>query len=414
MGTFQWNHIKFIILASAIAMIALIVLQAKWLSHSKVLIEEQFNQKVSMAMCLTVADLGQGTTTSCAPPNLQTAVPLTPRANVLPFPSPTVDEQALRTALNRNLAFFDIPLNYEVSVQDKSDTCLEEDSPGCCSMVAISGFENHLMVLTFPSKTRYFLGRMGLMIGSSILILLLISSILWLATHYLIQQKRLSEHNKDFFNNMAHEFKTPLTNIKLATSLLTKKQNQLTDNNFIHIIRQETKNLSHQIERVLHLSNLEKGAYQLLKEELEIADLLQDIISEMAIQTQEKQAIIQLDIPQHVSIKGDAFHLKNAFRNLIDNALKYSPQTPVINITLQQQETGVLLLFKDNGIGISKSNQAIVFDKFQRVGTGDLHDQKGFGIGLAYVKKVVELHQGFIKIVSELNKGSQFALFLPR
>lgn len=412
MGTFQWNHIRFIIIASTIAMIALIALQAKWLVHSKKLIEEQFNQKVSMAMCMTVADLGERPN-SCSPASTPSPTSLLPSVVPTQEISVPVTERALRATLNRNLQLFDLPLDYEVSIQEKATTCLEENSPGCCSMMAVSGFENHLMILSFPSKTKYFLGRMGLMIGSSILILLLITSILWLASHYLIQQKRISEHNKDFFNNMAHEFRTPLTNMKLAVRLLKKKDDKLADNTYLTIVHKETENLTHQVERVLHLSNLQKGAYELRKEEVFIGQLLQDIVAEMAIQIQEKQANIQLDVPDSIIIQGDVFHLKNAFRNLIDNTLKYCLLKPNIHISTQAQGKGILLLFEDNGIGISKANQAVIFDNFQRVGTGDVHTQKGFGIGLAYVKKVVELHKGFIKVFSELNKGSQFTLYLP-
>jgi len=413
MGTFQWNHIRFIIIASTIAMIALISLQAKWLFHSKKLIEEQFNQKVSMAMCTTVADLGERPN-SCSPaPNIGNTIPFFPSASTTEDISVPITEAAVRVALNRNLQLFDLPLDYELSVQEKAATCLEENSPGCCSMMAVSGFENHLMILSFPNQTKYFLGRMGLMIGSSFLILLFITSILWLASHYLIQQKRISEHNKDFFNNMAHEFRTPLTNIKLATRLLEKKEDRLENNAYLNIVHKETANLTHQVERVLHLSNLQKGAYELNKEAVYISKLLQEVIAEMDIQLQEKQATIQLDIPKNIVIQGDAFHLKNAFRNLIDNTLKYCLLTPTINIKIQTKGKGILLLFEDNGIGISKANQAVIFDNFQRVGTGDVHTQKGFGIGLAYVKKVVELHKGFINVFSELNKGSQFTLYLP-
>jgi len=413
MGTFQWNHIRFIIIASTIAMIALLALQAKWLFHSKKLIEEQFNQKVSMAMCMTVADLGERPN-GCSPSsNVASSTPLLSSAISTTEISVPITEAAVRVALDRNLQLFDLPLDYKVSVQEKETTCLEENSPGCCSMVAVSGFENHLMILDFPNQTKYFLGRMGLMIGSSILILLFITSILWLASHYLIQQKRISEHNKDFFNNMAHEFRTPLTNMKLAVRLFKKKNNKISDNAYLNIVHKETENLTHQVERVLHLSNLQKGAYELRKEAVYISKLLQDLVSEMSIQLQEKQANIQLDIPDNIIIQGDAFHLKNAFRNLIDNTLKYCLLQPNIHITMQAKGKGILLLFEDNGIGISKANQAVIFDNFQRVSTGDVHTQKGFGIGLAYVKKVVELHKGFIKVFSELNKGSQFTLYLP-
>lgn len=409
MNLFAWNRIRALIIASALVMMALVVLQAKWLLHSKNLNEEQFNQKVSMALCMTVTELGHGKSI-CSAPN---PIPELSLDSYLPNEIPaTVDEQALRAVLDKNLSLFDIPLDYQVAIQGQSPSC-NTNSPSCCSMMTVAGFEDNFLHVSFPNRTKYILGKMGLMIAASILILLVIFSILWLAIYSLIQQRTLGERNKDFFNNMAHEFQTPLTNIKLATGLLNKKPTAIRANNYVQIIHKETENLSHQVERVLHLSNLEKGVYELSLEVLPLADLVQEVLEEMKIQIQDKQAIVNAAIPKELTIKGDAFHLKNAFRNLIDNALKYSADTPLIQISCQQQETGIHLFFEDNGIGISKTNHQVVFDKFHRIGTGDVHNQKGFGLGLAYVKKVIDLHKGFVKIVSELGKGSRFDLFLP-
>jgi len=407
MDTFKWNRIKALIIASALVMIALVVLQAKWLLHSKNLNEEQFNQKVSMALCSTVTELGEGKSI-CSSPNPNVSSP-----SCLPREIPkNVDEQALRSVLDKNLSFYDIPLDYEVAIQDRSLSC-DTSSPSCCSMVDVAGFEDDNLYVSFPNRTKHILGKMGLMIAASILILLFVSSILWLAIYSLIQQRAIGERNKDFFNNMAHEFKTPLTNINLALGLLKKKTAVDKSANYLKIINSETQNLSHQVERVLHLSNLEKGVYELSIEVLPLAYLIEEVLKEMQIQIDEKRAKVTTLIPKNLTIKGDAFHLKNAFRNLIDNALKYSQSNPLIQITCQQKEEGVVLFFEDNGLGIDKANQPLVFDKFHRVGTGAIHDQKGFGIGLAYVKKVIDLHKGVIKIVSELEKGSRFDLFLP-
>lgn len=409
MNTFQWNRIRALIIAAALVVVALVMLQAKWLLHAKNLNEEQFNQKVSMALCMTVTELGHGKSI-CAAPN---PIPEPVLDAYLPNPiSTSVDEQSLRAVLDKHLSLFDIPLDYEVSIQDKTLSC-STNSPSCCSMKNVAGFEDHYLYVSFPNRTKYVLGKMGLMIGASIVILLFVCSVLWVAISSLIQQKMIGERNKDFFNNMAHEFKTPLTNIKLAIGLLQKKSTPAKEARYTKIIRKETENLSHQVERVLHLSNLEKGVYELSIEVLPLAALLREVLEEMTIQIQDKQATVGIQIPANLTIKGDAFHLKNAFRNLIDNALKYSSQQPQLQITCQQKETGIHLLFEDNGIGITKADQHLIFDKFQRVSTGDLHNQKGFGLGLAYVKKVMELHKGFIEIISELGKGSRFDLFLP-
>ena len=326
---------------------------------------------------------------------------------------PKSEEVTVKKALDRALAFYDIQQPYEIEIIDKKSSCSTENAPGCCSLGRIAGYNDQLLTITFPNRTQYFLGQMSFMIGAAILILLFVSTVFWFATYYLIQQKRIGERNKDFFNNMAHEFKTPLTNIILANNLLAKKEPHLKENAFVNITQKEAHKLIHQVERVLYLSKMESGDYALHKEELVVHQVINEVIEDMAIQIDEKQAIITINIQDNLRVKGDKFHLSNAFRNLIDNALKYANDTPEINISSVEKDKGILLLFKDNGIGMAKSEQAIVFDKFQRIGTGNVHNQKGFGLGLAYVKKVVELHQGFIQIFSESNKGSRFDLFLP-
>ncbi|MEM1121763.1 MAG: HAMP domain-containing sensor histidine kinase, partial [Bacteroidota bacterium] len=321
--------------------------------------------------------------------------------------------QEVRKALDHALYFYDIHFPYDIEIFDERETCASPNSPSCCSLGSVAGYDDQVLHITFPNRTQYFLGEMSFMIGAAILILLFVSTVFGLATYYLIQQQKIGERNKDFFNNMAHEFKTPLTNIILANNLLAKKQPQLKQNNFVNITQKEANKLMHQVERVLYLANMERSDYALKKEPFQVAVLLAEVVEGMAMQIAEKQAAIAIDIPEDLTVQGDKFHLSNAFRNLIENALKYANQTPRIDISATMKDNGVLLLFKDNGIGIAKSEQAIVFDKFQRVGTGDVHNEKGFGLGLAYVKKVVELHQGFIRIFSELHQGSRFDLYLP-
>ena len=164
----------------------------------------------------------------------------------------------------------------------------------------------------------------------------------------------------------------------------------------------------------MHLSKLENGEYQLEKENLNATQLLQEVIKGMDIQIKEKNAQIFFNSKnENILLEGDKFHLSNAFRNLLDNALKYSCPNPKININIKNDDAGVMIQFADNGIGICKKDQTEVFNKYQRVNHGDVHNQKGFGIGLAYVKMIVERHQGFIKVFSDLNNGTRFDLFLP-
>ena len=188
MKTFQWNKVKAVIAGATLALIALILLQAQWLLHSKNLIEEQFNQKISMALCMAVTDLGEGPKTCIADPE----------ANMFPFLMvnqvatlpPKSEEVSVKKALDRALAFYDIQQPYEIEIIDKKSSCSTENAPGCCSLGRIAGYNDQLLTITFPNRTQYFLGQMSFMIGSSILILLFVSTVFWLATYYLIQQKK--------------------------------------------------------------------------------------------------------------------------------------------------------------------------------------------------------------------------------
>ena len=248
------------------------------------------------------------------------------------------------------------------------------------------------------------------MLASSIIILLVIIIIFAYASYYLIQQKRLSERNKDFFNHMAHEFKTPLTNIGLAAKMLNKKsKNQLLD-----IIKNENAHLKGQVERVLSMASLESGNYDIRKECIDLNQLFTEIIEKMHIQLQDKGASIHIRGDKNIEVIADRFHLSNAIRNLIDNALKYNDRTPKIDVSLLSIGEKVRIQIQDNGIGIGTREKELVFEKFYRIKKGDLYANKGFGLGLSYVKKIMELHKGAINIFSDLTEGTRFDLTLPK
>ncbi len=159
---------------------------------------------------------------------------------------------------------------------------------------------------------------------------------------------------------------------------------------------------------------MESGEHRLKKEVLHVNDVLSEVVDNMQMRVQERNGTIRLELPDHeIEVLADYYHLSNVFKNLIDNALKYCNEDPVITISVMDDKDHVKVLFRDNGIGISKIDQQHIFEKFQRVNTGNIHEAKGFGIGLSYVKKVIEMHKGLINVQSELNKGSQFELLIP-
>jgi len=403
------NSTVLLIAASALALIGLLFLQVKWMQQSRDLIEEQFEQKVKMAMCSAVDGVKSIQT---AP---QICGDINENINCLQVSAePDYDSEALEFSLAESFDFYGVPGPYELAITNKGCQGADSNSPYCCSLSPLITEEEHLLSIHFPSKREYVRSRMSFMLISSILILLFITTIFVWAVYTLARQRRLHDISIDFFNNMAHELRTPLTNINLATHMLQKKHKDLVGNRFLQIVDHENERMKHQVERVLHLAKLEKGQYQLKKEKVDVCQLLGNVIAEMDIQISEKSAIVKAPCESgSILVLGDKFHLSNAFRNLLDNALKYAGQNPEIIIQVKPSEQGVHISFADNGIGISKRDQELIFEKFQRVGTGNIHAQKGFGLGLSYVKMIVEGHQGFIKVFSEINEGSRFNLYLP-
>lgn len=402
-----------ILLASTLAVLSLIYIQVRWMQKSHDLIESQFNQRVKMALCSAVESLDDDN--SVEPfyklPNALTTpkVEMTPKCGTIEDVE-SANIQKLESALAKSLAFYNVDLPYEIKITEDKIEC----SMFSCSLTPLADGNKQIRVV-FPDKEQYIFDEMSWMFMMSVLILLFVALVLWAANHTLLRQKRISEINIDFFNNMAHEFRTPLTSIQLAMNLMTKKQPEIADSKYLGVIRRESKQLLNQVERVLHLAKMEGDEYELQKAPVALDKLLDRTIDEMEMLIKAKNATIQVSKSADVNweVLGDAFHLGNAFRNLIDNALKYSSDEPLIDIQLRKHPKGIQVIFQDNGIGISKSEQSLVFNKYHRAKMDNANSQKGFGIGLAYVKMIVERHKGIVNIVSELQRGSRFDVIIP-
>jgi signal transduction histidine kinase len=253
---------------------------------------------------------------------------------------------------------------------------------------------------------------MGIMIFVFLLILSFIGCVFLLANYYLLRQERVRALNVEFFNHMAHEFRTPLANIQLAARLLQKQAHIPRENRFWEIIHSESAQLQQQLESVLELAGMEESEYRLQCEPVQLEDLLHKVVEEMKLQAQERNGEIRLHTPAYaVNCHADKYHLHHAFRNLIDNALKYGGPNPRLHISLHDDAAGVIIRFKDNGPGIALRQRALILRPFRRLSP---EDKKGFGLGLPYVKKVVELHRGRLQIISRENDCSTFEICLPR
>lgn len=280
-------------------------------------------------------------------------------------------------------------------------------------------YENSgILVVDFPQKQNYIFQSMWLMLSATGAFIFIILASFGGSFYIIYRQKKLDDLKTDFINNMTHEFKTPVATISLATQML--KNPKITSNvdkvfNYSNIIEEENKRLSGHIENVLQVARLDRGEFKLKQEEIHVNELLAEITDTLELRIENEKGLLvkHLDAEKDL-VNGDLFHLTNAFYNVFDNAIKYKKEDYLkITVTTKSNNKGITVSIQDEGIGISRENQKKVFEKFYRVPTGNIHNVKGFGLGLSYVKVIITAHGGEIKVDSEPGKGSRFDIFLP-
>ncbi|WP_339875082.1 HAMP domain-containing sensor histidine kinase [uncultured Algoriphagus sp.] len=278
--------------------------------------------------------------------------------------------------------------------------------------------KDNFLTIYFPQKNTRVIREVWLPISSSIIFIIVIISCFIYAIKVIIRQKALSDTKNDFINNMTHEFKTPLATVSLAVEALQDPELSSQDkfrSRYLGIIKDENKRLVSQVENVLQAAALDKKDFKLKLELLNVSEILESTVDHFGLQVEKKggQITFKNQLTEPI-IEGDLFHLTHIFNNLLDNANKYSPENPFITIEAKDDKDQVFITIKDQGIGMNKDAQRKIFDKFYRVPTGNVHDVKGFGLGLSYVKAMLEAHKGGIQVSSELGKGSSFTINLPK
>ncbi|MDC3337148.1 HAMP domain-containing histidine kinase [Flavobacteriales bacterium] len=269
----------------------------------------------------------------------------------------------------------------------------------------------------FPNQKSYVIGKMWGVLVISLMIMAGLGYAFYFTIKTIYNQKRLSEIKNDFIGNMTHELKTPISTISLACEALSDNEIESTEGqkaNFVRMINEENKRLGVLVENVLQTAIIDRGKLKLKEEPLGVHEIIRNATNNIKIQIESKNGELNLDLrAEKDAIWGDEIHITNVIYNLLDNANKYTPEAPKLKITTASVDEGIVISINDNGVGISRENQKRIFDKLYRVPTGNIHNVKGFGLGLSYVKAVIEKHQGTISVVSTLGKGSTFKLFLP-
>ncbi|MFN0035230.1 MAG: sensor histidine kinase [Saprospiraceae bacterium] len=273
------------------------------------------------------------------------------------------------------------------------------------------------LYLYFPNRTRIVLGSVLGMLALSILFTAIVLFCFWYTIQVIYRQKQLSEMKTDFINNMTHEFKTPIATISLAADsigspMVIGSPDKI--KRFVDIIRQENRRMNSQVERVLQVALIDKKDFELSLGEMNLHEMIEQAVGNFILQVERREGALRTDLQAtNPVIEGDSTHIASVIHNLLDNANKYSPEKPDITISTRTVQMGVEITVTDKGVGISKEVRKHIFDKFYREHTGNVHDVKGFGLGLSYVKAIMTAHKGLIDVRSEPGKGSSFILTFP-
>lgn len=333
----------------------------------------------------------------------------------------------MESVIDETLFDYDIDLKYEYSVT-KWNTTVAFKSPdfkpeNISSVYRVKLFpedfysqENYLHIY-FPNRRNYIIRSLGFMGLSTGLITIIVAIALAYLLYLIFKEKKLSEIKSDFVNNMTHELKTPISTISLASQMLSDDSIPDSSKNLGRIsgiISQESKRLGYQVEKVLQMATIDKNNLNLKLKEVDLHEIIEAVAGNFILQVENRGGLLIPSLhADNTMVKVDTTHMTNVISNLLDNAIKYTEATPEIYIETISRNGFIEVSVKDNGIGISKSNQKRIFDKFYRVSTGNVHNVKGFGLGLNYVKKIIEFHNGELFVDSDIGKGTKITFSIP-
>ncbi len=416
--------IRIIILLAVISLVGIIATQIFWVKNAYNLQEKQFNDRVHIALVNVthqLLNINKDQSELINPVKQVSSNYFTTMIN------DTVNPYLLETLLRHEFIKRNLNVNFEYVIYDCfTDSIvfgnyiyLNKKDKGQLQSTSYNmkwDRDGHYFGVYFPFKKSYILNKMGMWIFLSSIILIIVIFFAY-TINVILKQKKLSETKNDFINNITHEFKTPISTISLSAEVLLQKDiinepERLT--NYAKIIQEENNRLKNQVDKVLQLATLEKSTLNLKNENINLHELITDSVKSFDLIVKQKEGHIALNLKaENYFFNGDKIHISNILYNLIDNAIKYSPIKPEILIATNQSKNGIVINIQDNGLGISKEGQKYIFDKFYREPTGNVHDIKGFGLGLNYVKTIVEAYQGKVKLQSKEKQGSTFSVFLP-
>ncbi|MEL6122660.1 MAG: HAMP domain-containing sensor histidine kinase [Bacteroidota bacterium] len=416
--------IRRIAILGALSIIGIIIIQVYTLRQSFTLADEEFDQSVRLALYQVAEKLAKVNQSKLPKQNLiQRRSSNYYAVNI----NDVIDANILEDYLIQELESRGINTDFEYAVYDcqsqdlvygnyckPSDLKETKESRG-----VLPTFDDlvYYFVVRFPSRRGYVVGSMGQIVLFSLITALALIFFLY-SIWIILQQKRLSDLQKDFINNMTHEFKTPISSIKIAANVI--KSHPLIDTSdrlkkYSEIIVEQNERLNNQVEKVLNLARLEQDSFKLTLEQFDITSTIEKVVNaeHLKVQEQGQGEVMYEGLRSSYTIIGDKLHFSNVLHSIIDNAVKYCTSIPRVIIRAYVKGQEVFIDVVDNGIGIPKENMENLFKKFYRVPTGDVHDVKGFGLGLFYVQNICEAHGWDIKVLSEPGVGSTFRIIIP-
>ena len=336
----------------------------------------------------------------------------------------SIDENQLKIFLREELNEKAIPIDFNYTI-DQNDSILKSHSKlkGSVRMYKVNLFPNDIfrknleLSVSFPERD-LFIGRTTtlLLVMSTIFTLIIFLTFI-ISIFLIIRQKKISEMKSDFINNMTHEFKTPIATISIAADSISNDlviRNEEQVRFFTGMIKKENRRMNEQVERILQIARLDRKEFDLNFQAVNVHKLIEEAIQTILLQVQNKGGKIETRLEAvNPVVTTDPVHFTNLIFNLLDNANKYSPEVPEIMVTTFNSTNGINITVTDKGIGMTKAVQSRIFDKFYRLPSGNIHNVKGFGLGLSYVKAILDSNEGSIKVSGEPGKGSRFVVFIP-
>jgi two-component system phosphate regulon sensor histidine kinase PhoR len=405
-------RIQIFIVISIIVLLLLLLIQIRWISRARSLNEEQFNHRVGLALHESVDEFTKDQQ-SC---EKMRKFMNKEKYNASDSELLKLEVGRLDSIIHQQFKNYQIQSPYTIEVLSTAD---EQPKSKCFyySLRKALSHDKAILNVYFQKREQNLMDSMGSMFICSLILIVILCTFFGITVFSLINDKKILGRTTDLINNIAHEFKTPMATISLASGMLKRDKVHADKDQIIHysnMISSENNRLKIQVEQLLKLACMERGELKLSWNKMNLHSLLMECSDCISVQLAEREGTINYKLnAKNDMVYGDKDLLQNVLLNLLDNAVKYSGSKPEIEVETKNTNGHLYIAVSDKGIGMTKEEQKLVFDRYYRAPTGDLHDVKGFGIGLSYSKMIIDSHKGSINVLSKRNFGSTFTVVLP-